>query len=143
MHQLQTDCLQNISNLVKAKQQVWTHFNTSLYYISTEEKKSWSESRQDCIERGADLLIINSREEQDFIEKLRRGQKAWIGLTDRETEGAWKWVDNSALSTAFWGHNEPNGAEDEACVLTGDKPDPVNTWADYPCHFTFVWICEL
>ncbi|XP_036438798.1 C-type lectin domain family 4 member M-like [Colossoma macropomum] len=114
-----------------------------MYFISTGGKKSWSESRQDCRGRGADLVIINSREEQNFIEILRRGQRAWIGLTDSEKEGAWKWVDGSALITGLWGSDEPNGAAgDEDCVVTGDKSDPVNNWADYPCNDRFVWICE-
>ncbi|KAL6455510.1 hypothetical protein MHYP_G00248000 [Metynnis hypsauchen] len=103
------------------------------------EKKSWSESRQDCRNRGEDLVTINSREEKDFIEKLRRGQRAWIGLTDSETEGVWKWVDGSALTTAFWGHSEPNSnAGDEDCVVTGEGSDPVKNWADYPCNDRFV-----
>ncbi|KAL6466924.1 hypothetical protein MHYP_G00247280 [Metynnis hypsauchen] len=105
-----------------------------MYFISTGGK-IWTESRQDCRERGADLVIINNKEEQDFIEILRRGQRAWIGLTDRETEAAWKWVDGSALTTAFWGHNEPNNsAGDEDCVVTGCKSNRVKNWADFPCN---------
>ncbi|XP_036439661.1 CD209 antigen-like protein E isoform X1 [Colossoma macropomum] len=131
-----------LSELEKAAQQCWTFFNTSMYFISTV-KKSWSESRRDCRERGADLLIINSREEQDFTERQRGDQTAWIGLTDSETEGVWKWVDGSALTTKFWGRGEPNSkVGNEDCVITGDKSDPVNNWADFPCNNRFVWICE-
>ncbi|KAL6467128.1 hypothetical protein MHYP_G00249320 [Metynnis hypsauchen] len=131
-----------VSEVEKASQQGWIFFKTSMYFISTGGK-TWTESRQDCRERGADLVIINNKEEQDFIEILRRGQRAWIGLTDRETEAAWKWVDGSALTTAFWGHNEPNNsAGDEDCVVTGCKSDRVKNWADFPCNVTFIWICE-
>ncbi len=41
----------------------WVRFNNSLYYISSL-KKSWQESRNDCLQRGADLVIINSKKEQ-------------------------------------------------------------------------------
>lgn len=43
----------------------WSYFNGSFYYISIpSEKKSWQNSRDDCKRRGADLVIINSKEEQ-------------------------------------------------------------------------------
>ncbi|XP_049328650.1 CD209 antigen-like protein E [Astyanax mexicanus] len=117
----------------------WINFNSSLYYVSTEIK-IWSESRDDCRKRGADLVIINSREV--FINTLRKGQAVWIGLSDGETEGVWKWVDGSELITRFWRPGEPNGYGDEDCVLYGYGFDPVKNWADYPCNNQFFWICE-
>ncbi|KAI4886172.1 hypothetical protein NFI96_009599, partial [Prochilodus magdalenae] len=146
--QNQRECQQKFSNLVKELQEGWTLFHTSIYYISTE-KKSWSESRQDCTQRGADLVIINSTEEQDFTERLRRGEKAWIGLTDSVTEGNWKWVDDSALTTGFWRSGEPNSrVGDEDCVVIGERAEPVYNWADYPCsdrcqcQYMQPWTCK-
>ncbi|KAF5892649.1 antigen like protein, partial [Clarias magur] len=74
----------------------WIQFRSSFYYASTEEK-DWSGSRQDCIGRGADLVIINSKEEQEFINKKLVKEWAWIGLSDQQTEGKWKWVDGTEL----------------------------------------------
>ncbi|KAI4876730.1 hypothetical protein NFI96_027900 [Prochilodus magdalenae] len=120
----------------------WIYFNSSLYYISTE-RKSWSESRQDCRQRGADLVIINSREEQEFITRMFGRKEAWIGLTNTDTKGVWKWVDGSVLNTQFWWRVKPK--ENEGCVTTGYWPaghDITSTWADHPCYSVVGGICE-
>ncbi|KAG9259802.1 hypothetical protein AMEX_G27387 [Astyanax mexicanus] len=77
-----------------------------------------------------------------FINTLRKGQWIWIGLSDGETEGVWKWVDGSELITGFWRPGEPNSNGDEDCVTTDIGSDPVNNWNDYPCNRQLVWICE-
>ncbi|XP_076874400.1 uncharacterized protein LOC143524712 isoform X2 [Brachyhypopomus gauderio] len=132
------------SELRTAEKQCWKHvFSSSMYFISTE-KKTWSESRQDCRARGADLVIINSREEQEFIRQTLGSIYSWIGLTDVEREGTWKWVDGTALTNGYWDTKEPNSfAGDEDCVITGQPGlNPVFNWADYQCSVTFIWICE-
>ncbi|XP_060720571.1 hepatic lectin-like [Tachysurus vachellii] len=123
----------------------WRFFNKRFYYISTV-KKSWTDTRQDCIKRGADLVIINSTEEQEFISKYSNGTQAWIGLNDRDTEGTFKWVDGSPLTTEFWWNGEPNDYEqNEDCVITGFRKATFNisTWNDYPCNHLVVGICEM
>ncbi len=41
----------------------WTCFQSSFYYMSNETK-NWTESKRYCTERGADLIIINNRNEK-------------------------------------------------------------------------------
>ncbi|XP_046700933.1 CD209 antigen-like protein C isoform X2 [Silurus meridionalis] len=119
----------------------WRYFNSSIYYISTE-KKSWSESRQDCKRRGADLVIITSREEQDFVEVWRGGQGAWIGANDQKIEGVWKWVDGTSVTSGFWSRGEPNNKGNEDCAVSGYRSEPVPNWFDVSCSSQNIWICE-
>ncbi|CAB1348348.1 unnamed protein product [Coregonus sp. 'balchen'] len=113
----------------------------SCYFISPDTK-NWTESRQDCLDRGADLVIINSREEQALIKAF--GHRAWIGLTDREAEGTWRWVDKTPLTASYWIETgEPNGGANENCVeIIGNYNDPVLAWNDLPCNYETRWICE-
>uniref|UniRef100_A0A667ZWI3 C-type lectin domain-containing protein n=1 Tax=Myripristis murdjan TaxID=586833 RepID=A0A667ZWI3_9TELE len=110
----------------------WTHFNSSCYFNSSESK-SWDESRQDCLRRGADLVIINSREEN-----VRDG--VWIGLSDLETEGEWKWVDGSSLSYTSWAKGQPDDAPGgEDC---GEVRPERDGWNDLFCTHSLHWVCE-
>nr|XP_024654210.1 CD209 antigen-like protein E [Maylandia zebra] len=75
----------------------WMRFGSSCYFKSTENK-TWSDSRRACQDKGADLVMINSKEEQEFVSKF--GGESWIGLRSRQTSGGyeWEWVDGSALT---------------------------------------------
>ncbi|KAM7419045.1 hypothetical protein PAMA_016250 [Pampus argenteus] len=131
-----------LTNFMHYFQQGWVYFNNSFYFIS-QRKNSWQESRNDCLRRGTDLLIINSKEEQEFVDQFKK--EFWIGLSDSETEGIWKWVDESPVITSFsyWGNNEPNShqGKDEDCgeikLMNGE-----HKWNDKPCEYKNLWICE-
>ncbi|XP_053273859.1 CD209 antigen-like protein B isoform X3 [Pleuronectes platessa] len=118
----------------------WVYFRSSFYFISSDTK-SWGDSRDDCLQKGADLVIINSKEENEFTRQFRRS--FWIGLTDTETEGTWKWVDGTLLSTSYWHPGEPNSyfSTDEDCGETKFN-EVEDNWNDEKCHWRKFWICE-
>uniref|UniRef100_A0A3B3QZ97 C-type lectin domain-containing protein n=1 Tax=Paramormyrops kingsleyae TaxID=1676925 RepID=A0A3B3QZ97_9TELE len=115
----------------------WTRIGTQLYYISTENK-NWQESRKDCKNKGGDLIIINSQQEQDII----LGIDAWIGLTDIEREGTWKWVDGTPLTTSYWRKGEPNDIHDEDCAYNVAGTNALIGWNDANCAGRMFWVCE-
>uniref|UniRef100_A0A671NZ89 C-type lectin domain-containing protein n=1 Tax=Sinocyclocheilus anshuiensis TaxID=1608454 RepID=A0A671NZ89_9TELE len=74
----------------------WVYYQSSFYFISSE-MKSWAESRRYCTEREADRIITNNREEQVSERYF------WIGLTDIDMEGRWKWRSDIIAPLRF-GH---------------------------------------
>lgn len=54
----------------------WFYYNYSCYFFSNTEpsinKKDWAASRQDCLSRGADLIVIDRPEEQVGWKQIRK-----------------------------------------------------------------------
>ncbi|XP_055765493.1 C-type lectin domain family 4 member E-like isoform X2 [Salvelinus fontinalis] len=134
------------SNLKQTCPEGWQQFNSSWYFLSTETK-TWEESREDCLERGADLVIVNSDMEQEFLFGLSKG--AWIGLTDSVSEGTWKWVDGTPLTISYWhsqqpdnGRDDPKNGEEDCVELNTETWRPAKAWNDQSCLDNRHWICE-
>ncbi|KAJ8003082.1 hypothetical protein DPEC_G00165680 [Dallia pectoralis] len=94
----------------------WIRFQSSFYLLSTE-KKSWEESIKDCRGKGAQLVVVNSHDEQKFIHGLK--EAFWIGLHDQVTRGSWEWVDGTPLTKLYWMPRElPKKVLGERCAMT-------------------------
>ena len=116
-------------------QNAFSLFNGHSYQIITTPK-SWSEAEEYAASIGGRLLVINSFQENVFIEKLMSnyGQVApdgggaeyhWLGASDSINENNWAWADGSTLETskiagrAFWGDGAGHG-------IGGSEPDNFN-----------------
>ncbi|KAM9401166.1 asialoglycoprotein receptor 1-like isoform 2-T2 [Salvelinus alpinus] len=136
----------------------WEFHNGSCYYFS-KDKLTWEQSQYACIHDGGHLVIIESRQEQEFIiEKFVRstdlGNSPWIGLTDKKQEGVWVWMDNTTLddSIKFWDPNtetfstrpEPNDWDPgEDCARMGQScSSRIKCWFDFACDQPCRRICE-
>uniref|UniRef100_A0A671UEX3 C-type lectin domain-containing protein n=2 Tax=Sparus aurata TaxID=8175 RepID=A0A671UEX3_SPAAU len=137
-------------------QEGWEQNGTQCYYFSTD-KLTWEQAREKCRRNGADLVKIESEDEQSFLmQKLRDKMlededKFWIGLTDSVTEDTWLWTDGTPLnkSLTFWSsQGEPDNwkeedADGEDCVRMGEKhKSGLKWWFDKSCKKPHKSICE-
>ncbi|XP_068186323.1 uncharacterized protein [Antennarius striatus] len=125
----------------------WREFNVSCYFLS-DGASSWERGRDDCRRRGADLVIIDSDEEQELLTIMTNGD-AWIGLNDRSIEGTWEWIDGTLLTLSYWARGQPdNGGGksqfgEEDCVHIERNARTKRNWNDRRCDHAMKWVCEM
>ncbi|XP_062395463.1 CD209 antigen-like protein C isoform X1 [Sardina pilchardus] len=129
----------------------WLHLEDKCYYFSPD-KKNWDESRDSCTAMGSHLAILYSHKQHDLLEVEAKklggfDYHFWIGLSDHETEGIWKWVDNKIVNDTYWNHweSEPNnhlsgGIHGEDCAVLDSHS---KSWFDVPCDHIYKRICQM
>ncbi|MBZ3881534.1 CD209 antigen-like protein 2 [Sciurus carolinensis] len=118
----------------------WTFFQGNCYFFS-KSLRNWHDSVTACQEEGAQLVIIESAEEQSFLQQTSKTKGyTWMGLSDLKHEGTWHWLDGSPLSLRFmtyWNPGEPNSSGEEDCAeFRGDG------WNDSKCSYQKFWVCK-
>ena len=116
-------------------------------YELYEENVDWQTAKQICEKKQGALVSIENTDENDIVMTLaKKGSNAqyWIGLTDIDDEGQWKWYNEKRSEYRNWQLGEPNNdlsAEDYATIVKSD-----GKWNDIP-SFTYYYklvgfICE-
>ncbi|NP_001117051.1 C type lectin receptor A [Salmo salar] len=129
----------------------WIHVDEKCYSFSND-KMDWPSSRDSCTSLGSHLTILHSKEQHDALEKEARriggfDYHFWIGLSDIEKEGDWRWVDNTTLTNKYWNEHssEPDnhqsgGSHGEDCATLDSHS---LTWFDVPCDNIYKRICQM
>ncbi|XP_036022677.1 CD209 antigen-like protein B [Onychomys torridus] len=118
----------------------WTFLLGNCYFFS-KSQRNWNNAVKACQEVEAQLVIIESDEEQTFLQQTSKAKgPTWMGLSDLKKEATWLWVDGSPLASRFqkyWNRGEPNNVGKEDCVeFAGDG------WNDSKCELQKFWICK-
>jgi hypothetical protein len=109
---------------------------------------TYFQSEKECRREGGHLVVINDRAENDFLKQfIDQGNENgtsgefWIGLTDLQDEGTFRWVNNELLQTLYknWAVGEPDNKPAQDCVVF-----VLNGWRmpASGCSATYTYVCE-
>lgn len=128
-------------------------FNGHKYYlIDNSALIGWNDAKQYCKNVfGGYLVSITSKEENEFVTGLLKEfnySTAFIGGSDREKEGEWKWESDESWSYSNWGANQPDdykayeGGQDYLRIGQDGAWDDFNSMADISGTEVKSFICE-
>lgn len=67
----------------------------------------------------------------------------WLGGSDREQEGVWKWeTSNELLTITDWIKDQPNNFNNQDCLTVHTDPDVDFKWNDEYCSKRLRFVCE-
>jgi hypothetical protein len=104
-------------------------------FVLFKTPQTWLEAEASCAAIGAHPAILPSAAMDTAAEALVGNRDTFIGLTDEASEGAFVWVDGSALVFANFASGEPNngggGGAENCVVIAGSRAG--KKWDDRPC----------
>ncbi|CAL8273105.1 unnamed protein product [Merluccius merluccius] len=115
----------------------------SKVYLLVKEEKRYADAASHCQGRGGHLAMPKD-EASNAVLAAYVGEaglsRVYIGLHDAESEGDFRYVDRSPMTTfGKWRKGEPNNAyDDEDCVEMLASGE----WTDVACHPTMYFVCE-
>ncbi|XP_038054873.1 C-type lectin domain family 6 member A-like [Patiria miniata] len=106
-------------------------------YKKLSENLPWAEAKQECIKMGSVLVMPQSQEETDFLQK-NVYYWFWINCNDLQVEGAWLCQDSTTdVEYRNWGKGEPSSTSEDCAVVT-NRGD----WNDVSCDDLSPVICK-
>ena len=98
-------------------------------YFLSNTKVTPAVAHANALVTGGHLATANDLGENQFIAGFI-ADRIWIGFTDRDVEGTWKWITSEPVNYTNWAPYEPNNAGNEDWAVinwSGTNPD----WNDW------------
>ncbi len=108
----------------------YIEYNGHAYVTLVEGISDWHNAKEICERMGGHLATITSEGEQNAVFNLANMSDPndlwWLGASDEETEGTWKWVTGESFSYTNWNTNQP----DNAVIRTHEGEDYLHMYGD-------------
>lgn len=107
-------------------------------YALIPDGVTWHVAKRMCEEMGGHLAVIESEVEAAGIADMCRAVtlSAWVGASDEDAEGDWRWLNGSKVNLEF---HRDNANSEEHCLIFYV---PKNRWEDLSGSGRNAYLCE-
>jgi hypothetical protein len=117
-----------------------SYFYGGSEYQLTSGQMYWSNAESEAVTWGGHLVTIKDSLEQDWLRTTFGTTSGyWIGFTDQDIEGIWKWTSGESVTYTNWAGGEPNNWGDEDYAVMNWAG---NNWNDLPNGYRYYGIME-
>ncbi|XP_060936935.1 C-type lectin domain family 17, member A-like [Limanda limanda] len=115
-----------------------------LFYEQPARWKTWTQARTICQNKVADLLVVDSLQEQEFINKHTKfyhdlHHAYWMGLHKNEDK-KWIWIDGRNETLGYW--IQERVGYDGGYAMTFPGYDVTASWGPARHYMRNKFICE-
>nr|XP_047917806.1 macrophage mannose receptor 1-like isoform X1 [Anser cygnoides] len=119
----------------------WRRYGTYCYFIG-HAPATFSEANSTCEGEKGYLATVESRYEQAYLTSLvgpRPEKYFWLGLSDVEDQGTFKWTNGEDVSFAHWDAGMPGSKPGCVAMRTGTT---AGLWDVLDCETKQKYICK-
>ncbi len=119
------------------------HFHNGQWYKIIYKKLTWEEAAAEARKMGGHLAKIETEQELIFLTNFWKDKNYfWLGATDKDEEGVWKWSDGTPVTRSYWDKGQPSngdGKEHYASMRPGGKWNDVRGDSPSITGFIIQW----
>ncbi|XP_077201823.1 C-type lectin domain family 5 member A-like [Paroedura picta] len=123
-----------ITRAVQVGELRWENYGRNLYGFS-QNMLEWTSGFSECDDRSSHLVIINDKEEMEFLQNRTRNAKYFIGLEHPDDRNQWLWIDDTEPRGDLF-ILKPNQVGKQCATLQGTEVRSAS------CYEKNHWICE-
>ena len=121
----------------------WVESDSFCYFMDGSREEEWDDARTKCQEKEADLAVITSSTQNNFLYSLINSNTqdswygTWIGL-EQNAQNEFYWVNGTPLSGQYsnWASGQPTNNGEKCGLFWGPTAPTPNKWNDAYCDFS-------
>ncbi|XP_071078434.1 uncharacterized protein [Haliotis cracherodii] len=119
------------------------HFYNGDCFVYVNVEKNYADAVSHCQSLGAIVAPTKDMKELEFVSALREERKyIWIGGTDIDTEGSFKWSDGTPFTWTNWENGQPNNYGNKQDCVEAYTEKYQHQWNDLYCSSERTFVCS-